>query len=253
MLHGKKILDDVAEALDPDAQAVKRNLGAIAQSAVVELASRGPALQREMLEQCAARANASGARGKRFAPLAPLLAVELFESGLGFVLLLVFAAVEDFEKRSAARRDRPRSEVDVVIRLRWRQRGQGCPRHRAFCGMQLLDPFHHHLDVAQCAEALKQALAGLLHRLPVRIGIEGHQSVRHGAAAAQGDAQVVNRIGTEIGGDVLALFQNPQHPVAQAGCFLARVVRVVAEGHKEFQSIRIMIIDDRHHFRRSSP
>jgi hypothetical protein len=27
----------------------------------------------------------------------------------------------------------------------------------------------------------------------------------------------VNRVGTEIGGDVLTFVQNPQHPVAQAG------------------------------------
>ena len=45
MLHWEEILDDVAEAFNADAQAVKSDLGAIAQSAVVELAGRGPTLQ----------------------------------------------------------------------------------------------------------------------------------------------------------------------------------------------------------------
>ena len=119
-----------------------------------------------------------------------------------------------------------------MVRLGWTQSGQelaltlskGCPLHTilfhtCFCGMQLIGPLHHYLNIAQGAQTLKQAFSGLLHSLPVGIGIEGHQSVGQGAATAQGDTQVMDRIGTEIGGNAIALLQDPQHPIAQAGGF----------------------------------
>lgn len=98
VLDGEKIFHDVAEAFDANAQAVKRSLGAVAKGAVVEFASFRPALEGQMLEECAAWPKARGPRGKRLAPGTPLFAVEFFESGLGFVLLLLFAAMEDFEQ-----------------------------------------------------------------------------------------------------------------------------------------------------------
>src|SRR5580658_3781352 len=48
VLLGQEILDDVAKAFDADAQAVKRNLGAVAKSAVVEIAGGGPTLEGEV-------------------------------------------------------------------------------------------------------------------------------------------------------------------------------------------------------------
>jgi len=82
---------------------------------------------------------------------------------------------------------------------------------------QLLDPLLHDVDVAKIAEALKQAPAGLFHGLPVGIGIERHQAICQRAAAAQGDAEVVNGIRAEPGRNVLALLQHAGHPVAQTG------------------------------------
>ncbi len=96
VLGGKKVLDDVAEALEADAERVECDLGAVAQGAVVKRAGCGPALEGEMLEERAAWSETGGARGKRFAPVAPLLAVELFESAMGFELLLAFAGGQDF-------------------------------------------------------------------------------------------------------------------------------------------------------------
>ena len=98
VLGGKEILDDVAEALDADAEGVECDLGAVAQGAVVEFPGCRPALESEMLEERAARAEAGGARGKRFAPVAPLLAVELFESGVGFEFLFALAGGQDFQQ-----------------------------------------------------------------------------------------------------------------------------------------------------------
>ena len=61
------------------------------------------------------------------------------------------------------------------------------------------------MNIAQIAETLKQALAGLLHRLPFGVGIERDDPVGQGAAAAQRDPQVMHWVGAEIVGNVLTL------------------------------------------------
>src|SRR6266851_4342284 len=86
--------------------------------------------------------------------------------------------------------------------------------------MELVDPLHHDLDVAQVAETLEKTLPCFLHPLPVGIGVDGHQAVRHGTATAQGHAQVMHRIGAEAGSHVVALFEHPLHPVAQTARLL---------------------------------
>src|ERR1700676_387707 len=98
VLYGKKVIHDVAEALDADAKTVKRGLRTVAQGASMQLTSFGPALKREVLEQGAGGADAGGARRERLAPSTPLLAVEFFESRLCFTLLYVFAIFENLEK-----------------------------------------------------------------------------------------------------------------------------------------------------------
>src|SRR5580704_5769032 len=76
VLDRKKILDDVAEALDADAQAVECDLRTITQSATVECVGGRPALQSQMLEERAAGADPGSASGKSLAPLPPLFPVE---------------------------------------------------------------------------------------------------------------------------------------------------------------------------------
>ena len=49
-----------------------------------------------MLEDWAAQTDAGGSRGEGPSPLAPLLAVEVFESRVGFELLFFLPAPEDF-------------------------------------------------------------------------------------------------------------------------------------------------------------
>ena len=72
------------------------------------------------------------------------------------------------------------SDVRVRGVCLWRQSGRVAPSCTGFPGFQFFDPFHHDLGIAQIAQALKQALAGFLHRLPVGIGIERrHGHVRH--------------------------------------------------------------------------
>ncbi len=98
MLDWQKVFDDVAEAFDPDAQRMQRNLRAVAHGAGVKFASRGPALQGQMLEYRAAGADAGGPLGKNLAPVPPLLAVELPEGGTGFVFFFGFAALQNHEQ-----------------------------------------------------------------------------------------------------------------------------------------------------------
>jgi len=81
------------------------------------------------------------------------------------------------------------------------------------------------VNIAKIPQPLEQASAGLLHGLPVGVGIERHQAISKGTTAPQGNAQIVNVIGTEIGGNVVALLQNLQHPVAEAGGFFGRLER----------------------------
>src|ERR1700691_6207200 len=225
VLDRKKILHNIAEALDADAETVKRGLGTVAQSAVMQLATFGPMLQSEVFEERAAQANAAGPDGQRFAPLAPLFAVEIFEYGLGFVLLLVFATAEDFKKSTRGRIvwlglsiRSVRKKIMILLRCRQRQRVARVYMNRS--RRQFLHPLHHYVYIAQCPEALKQTLASLFHCLPIGVGVHRHQPVGQRTTAAQRDAQVVNRIGAKIGGNVLALLQNPKHPVAKANDLL---------------------------------
>jgi len=73
------------------------------------------------------------------------------------------------------------------------------------------------MNVSEIAQALEEPLAGFLHGLPAGVGVNRHQAVGQGTAAAQRYAEIVNGIRTEIGGNVVALLRDPQHPVAEAG------------------------------------
>jgi hypothetical protein len=55
VLLRQKILYNVAEALDPDAQAVERNLRAIPQSPTMQVVGLNPTLKSEVLEDVAAK------------------------------------------------------------------------------------------------------------------------------------------------------------------------------------------------------
>ena len=81
---------------------------------------------------------------------------------------------------------------------------------------QPLDPFQHHLRVAQLAQAAEQRLAQFLHLLPFGIGIDGEKAVRHRAATPNGHAQVVHRIGREVLAGLVALFQHALRPIGEA-------------------------------------
>src|SRR5258708_10728804 len=112
--------------------------------------------------------------------------------------------------------------------------------------MELVDPLHHDLDVAQLSETLEETLPCFLHLLPVGVGIDGHQAVRHGTAAAQGHAQIMHRIGAEAGSHVIALLQHALHPVAQTARLLDAFYRARRQKHRlRIERLQIIIFRPR--------
>jgi hypothetical protein len=199
VLDGQKILDDVTEAFDADAQRVQRDLRPVAHGPDMQIAGSRPALQRQMLEDRTARPDVRGAQRQRLAPLAPLFTVEFFESCLRLVLLHSFAVLQNFKQRLHCRiwlvrimalaLDFARYSVCDRRRtlLRVRHSSDDSRSRTGGDRSQLFQPPHHDLNVTQFAQPLKQPLAGLFHRLPVRVRINRDQSVSHRTAAAQRD------------------------------------------------------------------
>ncbi len=231
VFFGKKVLDDVAEPLDPDPQRMQRHLRPVAHGGGVQFARSGPSLKRQMLEYRAPGPDSRRSIRQCSAPLPPLLAVEFFKRCTSFMLELCFALFQNMDEQVCCVILRRASSCrfrnyfrDACVGIRARDRRGHLhtyvQRHRT--QLQVLDPLHHDLDVAQRSESLEERLARLLHRLPVWIGIHRHHPVCHRAAASQRDPQIMHRIGAEVGGHVAALLQHAEHPVAQPSRFGGR-------------------------------
>src|SRR5271157_162073 len=82
-------------------------------------------------------------------------------------------------------------------------------------------PLHHHLRVAQFTQAAEKRLAQLLHLFPLRIGVDREEAIGQRTAAANGDAKVVHRVGSEVLAGLVALFQRALRPVEKPGLFFA--------------------------------
>jgi hypothetical protein len=129
----------------------------------------------------------------------------------------------------AARRDR-----NVIHRFHC-LRSNSC-KARAACSQELqqgsgfrivgiaqaLDPFLHDVDVSQLTQLTEESLACSLHLFPCGMGVHGPKAVRHGAATAQGHAQVMNRLRGEVQAGTVAFLQHPFHPQSEPR-FLAPV------------------------------
>ena len=86
-------------------------------------------------------------------------------------------------------------------------------------------PLDHDLRIAQLAETAKELAAGLLYRAPVGNGDDFGKDAGHGAAAAQGHAEVVDGVSGEIRADPVGFFCGAVHPVEQAGAVAVRLLR----------------------------
>src|SRR2546427_3572292 len=92
-------------------------------------------------------------------------------------------------------------------------------------GSERSHPLDHDLRIAQLAETAKELAAGLLYRAPVGNGDDFGKDAGHGAAAAQGHAEVVDGVSGEIRADPVGFFCGAVHPVEQAGAVAVRLLR----------------------------
>ena len=81
---------------------------------------------------------------------------------------------------------------------------------------QLLDPGALHVNVAQAARDVKNVAARFLDFAPRGIRRYFTERVRHGAATAQGYAQVVNVVGVPGALHLRGPFENVLHPDFEA-------------------------------------
>ena len=93
MLLRQKVFDRIPEALEANPQFVQRSLRARAHRAFMQIVSRRPFLQRQMLEDHAPRPHPRRPPRQRLRPLPPLLAVKLIQGFERLLLRRSFARV----------------------------------------------------------------------------------------------------------------------------------------------------------------
>jgi hypothetical protein len=82
-------------------------------------------------------------------------------------------------------------------------------------GRELFDPIVHDLGVAESAEAAEEFAGDAAHFRPGGVGIDLLEDGTDGAAAADGDAEVVDGIGRRIFADGFELFEDALHGFAE--------------------------------------
>src|SRR5919109_2959485 len=85
-----------------------------------------------------------------------------------------------------------------------------------FSEIKPLYPLRHYVNIPQVAQRTKEFPAGLLQFLPCRMWVKRPQAVRHRAAAAQRDSEIVYWIGSKFAADLVAFLEHLLHPVEQA-------------------------------------
>ena len=90
-------------------------------------------------------------------------------------------------------------------------------RYWIFGRAKLGNPLHHDLTVAEIAKTDEKLLAGLPHLFPPWIRINRLKSFCNGTAPPKRDAEVMDDIVVKAGHNLLGLFQNLFHPIAQTG------------------------------------
>ncbi len=99
------------------------------------------------------------------------------------------------------------------------ERCQQLRAQRIILGAELLNPFLHYLGVAEVAERSKHPAGHFAHFGPRRVGVDLLHHSRQGAAAANGNAEVVDGVGIRGGLQTPKLFQNAIHPVGETPVF----------------------------------
>ena len=185
--QGQKIFGGVAEAFEADAKRVPELGTVVAKGAAVESAGCFPVLEREVLRHKAIGDEAAGAFGETAGPEGPLRAVE---------------SAEGFDDLGA--KFRLASGEDL---------GEGLADRIGFVG-EAVEPFLKDLQIAKIAEAAEKFAAGFAHLVPGGIGVNLSEAGSHGAAAAEGNTEIVHGVGGGIAHDKASFARNALHPVA---------------------------------------
>jgi hypothetical protein len=185
---GQQVFDGVSEALNADAKLVpgRRTVGAL--RAGVKVAGFVDALDGEALRGEARRRDEANAASELLFEARPGFDVEFFDGAKGAVaeVGLVFG------------------EVSVELGT------QDVP-----IGSELLDPIVHDLRIAQDTETTEELAGDAAHFGPSGIGVDFLKNGADGAAAANGDAEIVNRVGRGVFADGFQLFEDALHGFAE--------------------------------------
>src|SRR5260221_1171270 len=100
-------------------------------------------------------------------------------------------------------------------------------------GMKLFQPFHHYLAVAQLAERPEELASAVAHLLPIGVRVDFLNSGSDGAAAAQSDTNVVDRVSGGIRTELGEFFQRSLHPEREVA-MLGRSTRGESDSVRHF-------------------
>src|SRR6185312_15145966 len=92
-------------------------------------------------------------------------------------------------------------------------------RDRIIDFAELVYPLRNHMAITQRSQAVKKRGCVPAHPLPIFVGINGAESVRHGAASAKGNAKIMDRFAAKAVRSFVGLPWNLVHPMDQARVF----------------------------------
>src|SRR5579864_124 len=84
---------------------------------------------------------------------------------------------------------------------------------------EFLRPLRGDVAIAQRAKVIKKRCSLTAHPFPVFVGINGAESIRHGTAPAQGNAQIMDSFVVEAVGSLVGFLWYLVHPMNQARVF----------------------------------
>ena len=163
----EQVFDRVTEALDADAEFVPRGGAVGALRAGVQVACFVDALDREALRGEARRRNEANAAPEFFLEARPGLDVEFFDGAKGVVAEVGF----------------DRGEMGVKLGA-----------ERVAFGCKMLDPVVHDLGIAEHPESAEEFARDSAHLGPCGVGVDLLENGADGTAAADGNAEVVDRV-----------------------------------------------------------
>ena len=186
MLHGEQSFGGVAETLESDAEFVPgpRFLGT--KSAGMELTGGFEALEGKAFGGKSARRDETRTASEVAFEMSPLPAVK-FAGSLKSVL-----------------REHPEFLLEIGVKA---------DADGIALGTEAIDPFFHHLRIAELSQAAEEGFGGLPHAVPGAVGIDFGESGGEGAAATQGDAEVMHAFGIGMLEDAVEFLERAVHPM----------------------------------------